>query len=431
MGSFRGVTMVSHAPVHPTGTLDLFGGGAGKALGGVPELGKVNIPPPEAGGAAAKPLEQTLEESGLKKAAAATEAIEKEALVPSIEAGSVAELVLSESLNLALALVTLIATAVWELIIAPKINLLMAQLQAQRAKEIKEQIQKKFETWESQHINRIIKYCYLYQLEDYEKKGKRAHVNVQLRVSFEDISGRILNLSDKPPESIFDIRLNDVELGPVSLSESPAKASVTPLKRCDNCGTGGRGRTFVTNNPLYEQTVTFSFEAPKAVRVRKEFEAQFGKEAKPTTEDCLTAQACFIATVCYGSPSAPAVVTLRRFRDRYLVRTLVGRWLIELYYRFSPWVATWLWYRPEARDRVRRVVVAPAAAVVRLLFFAGREFKGVELTSAPSPQRKSLAETPTPHLEHARSYDFSRIRVHHVSEAEAKGPRFSNDRGRP
>lgn len=340
-------------------------------------VGKINAPP-EAG--PAKSMEQTLEEAGFKgigqKAAVAAEneAIAKEALLPTMRTGTVAELVLSETLGLAFALVTLIATAIWELVVAPKINLLLAELQAQRAKELKEEIQKEFQQWESQHINRVIKYCFLDQLKDYEKKGKTAHVNVQLRIALEDTSNRLQLFGDTPPESIFDVRLYGVGVTNISLSETPAKSSVTPLKRCDNCGAFGRGKSFMANNPLWEQTVSFSFVAPSAARVQKEVEADIGKGVKPTTADCITAAACFIATVCYGSPMADDVQMLRRFRDQYMMRTCVGRWLAYLYYQFSPRVAGWLWSRPVAREHVRRYVVGPIAAIVRSLFFAGQEF---------------------------------------------------------
>ena len=51
---------------------------------------------------------------------------------------------------------------------------------------------------------------------------------------------------------------------------------------------------------------------------------------------------CFIATAAYGSPLHPYVETLRDFRDRYLVSNKLGRKFIDLYYKYSPSVASFI-----------------------------------------------------------------------------------------
>lgn len=45
---------------------------------------------------------------------------------------------------------------------------------------------------------------------------------------------------------------------------------------------------------------------------------------------------CYVATCVYGSYDCPEVWTLRRFRDNYLDRTILGRTFIKLYYFVSP-----------------------------------------------------------------------------------------------
>ncbi|OPY70507.1 MAG: hypothetical protein A4E57_00510 [Syntrophorhabdaceae bacterium PtaU1.Bin034] len=45
---------------------------------------------------------------------------------------------------------------------------------------------------------------------------------------------------------------------------------------------------------------------------------------------------CFIATAAYGSYLAPEVRILRKFRDKYLMTTCIGRWFVRHYYSFSP-----------------------------------------------------------------------------------------------
>ncbi len=49
---------------------------------------------------------------------------------------------------------------------------------------------------------------------------------------------------------------------------------------------------------------------------------------------------CFIATAVFGE--SPQTVTLRRFRDRVLLPLPAGRYLIRVYYRWSPALADFI-----------------------------------------------------------------------------------------
>ena len=51
---------------------------------------------------------------------------------------------------------------------------------------------------------------------------------------------------------------------------------------------------------------------------------------------------CFIATAAFGSPLAPAVNVLRRFRDMYLITNKIGGWLVGKYYEYSPPLANYI-----------------------------------------------------------------------------------------
>lgn len=65
---------------------------------------------------------------------------------------------------------------------------------------------------------------------------------------------------------------------------------------------------------------------------------------------------CYIATAVYGSYEAPAVMTLRRFRDATLQASGAGRAFVRFYYAISPPLADWLSAAPRANAIVRRVL---------------------------------------------------------------------------
>lgn len=62
------------------------------------------------------------------------------------------------------------------------------------------------------------------------------------------------------------------------------------------------------------------------------------------------AAACFIATATYGSPLHPYVRILRDFRDKYLMTSKFGHMIIDLYYKYSPFVADFI-----ARHKILKI----------------------------------------------------------------------------
>lgn len=62
---------------------------------------------------------------------------------------------------------------------------------------------------------------------------------------------------------------------------------------------------------------------------------------------------CFIATAAYGTPMAKEIEVLRRFRDRELEPSPMGRSLVKTYYRLSPPVANVLSRSEKMRALVR------------------------------------------------------------------------------
>jgi len=73
---------------------------------------------------------------------------------------------------------------------------------------------------------------------------------------------------------------------------------------------------------------------------------------------------CFIATAAMGSEAADEVAALKRWRDRTLMRTRVGRTFVGAYYRVSPAAAEWLIRHPRWRRWVRDCLVRPLSKAV-------------------------------------------------------------------
>lgn len=76
---------------------------------------------------------------------------------------------------------------------------------------------------------------------------------------------------------------------------------------------------------------------------------------------------CFIATAAYGSYLHPEVMTLREFRDRYLLTNLPGRAFVDLYYKKSPPLADFIRTHESARFIVR-LFLAPIIFGVKHLW---------------------------------------------------------------
>jgi hypothetical protein len=61
---------------------------------------------------------------------------------------------------------------------------------------------------------------------------------------------------------------------------------------------------------------------------------------------------CFIATAAYGSLMAPHVKILRNFRDRFLTNNILGKSFVNLYYQYSPPLASFI----TKHDNLRLIV---------------------------------------------------------------------------
>ena len=74
---------------------------------------------------------------------------------------------------------------------------------------------------------------------------------------------------------------------------------------------------------------------------------------------------CFIATAAFDTPLAPQVQVLRDFRDAYLMRSAIGRWLVSQYYRLSPPLANII-RRHDGLRAATRVALTPLVWTAQL-----------------------------------------------------------------
>jgi len=66
---------------------------------------------------------------------------------------------------------------------------------------------------------------------------------------------------------------------------------------------------------------------------------------------------CFIATAAYGTDMEEDVLTLRQFRDRYLMTSPAGRDLVNAYYEISPPIADGIRESKAARAVIRSLLL--------------------------------------------------------------------------
>jgi len=65
---------------------------------------------------------------------------------------------------------------------------------------------------------------------------------------------------------------------------------------------------------------------------------------------------CYIATAVYGDFNAPAVLTLRHYRDEVLMNTKLGRLFVRYYYSLSPRVVRWMEGKTTINQWVKRIL---------------------------------------------------------------------------
>jgi predicted amidophosphoribosyltransferase len=99
---------------------------------------------------------------------------------------------------------------------------------------------------------------------------------------------------------------------------------------------------------------------------------------------------CFIATAVYGSDTMPDVVLLREFRDTILVRSRLGRMIVNTYYYLSPPLARVISTKLLFRNLVRKFFIQPIVYICTSNMRGGIDH-GIERCAVTASWQEGLA----------------------------------------
>jgi len=74
---------------------------------------------------------------------------------------------------------------------------------------------------------------------------------------------------------------------------------------------------------------------------------------------------CYIATVCYQNPFSSEVIAFKRFRDESLCKSMIGRFIILTYYKFSPKLSRILYKKVTINKIIKIAFLNPIYKVIK------------------------------------------------------------------
>ncbi|MCK4822576.1 hypothetical protein KA005_42825 [bacterium] len=132
--------------------------------------------------------------------------------------------------------------------------------------------------------------------------------------------------------------------------EPGTSVSITAL-----ADTGYRFGYWSGNASGVSNPITITMDSDKSIKANFEAEGKKGP--------------CFIATASYGTPLHPHIKTLRDFRDKYLMPSNLGQKLVDLYYKYSPFVADLIAKHKAFKVAVRIMLLPLVAFSYSILHF--------------------------------------------------------------
>jgi hypothetical protein len=129
-----------------------------------------------------------------------------------------------------------------------------------------------------------------------------------------------------------------------------------------------RGRCPYTGQSIDNSFPKWTFMRTRSIYVshegliimQKEADEKYEKNTgmpAPKRSQQRQSNGCYIATVCYGDEFAPEVITLKKYRDKILSKSFIGKTFIKFYYLVSPTISRHLQNKRSINNYLRKNIL--------------------------------------------------------------------------